>query len=215
MITKIENLITQFHQELREAAQKADYERERLIESRDNLQKNRDYAYTRINQIAETLGMSGKPHYSPDAVLSNTQDMMDELEKAKDKLYELGICPDCLTQFYGPDEGGPFATCKCGKEEHDTSYGQITRSEDWVLAMGAALGLGSGYQVPIVPNTEAFKMLFDQIRATQVKEDVSYINKLAEQAKTFSAKVRLHWVARLLLEKGAALERTGTPMSNK
>lgn len=38
------------------------------------------------------------------------------------------------------------------------------RDADWVLAIGHALGLDSGYEVPIVPEPEPFKRLFAEVR---------------------------------------------------
>ena len=39
------------------------------------------------------------------------------------------------------------------------------RDRDWILAMGHALGLDSGFNVPIVPRVDPFKQLFAAIRA--------------------------------------------------
>lgn len=39
------------------------------------------------------------------------------------------------------------------------------RDLDWILAMGHALGMGSGHMVPIVPTVEAFRTFFESIRA--------------------------------------------------
>ena len=38
------------------------------------------------------------------------------------------------------------------------------RDTDWILAIGHALGLDSGYEVPIVPEVQAFKNLFAEIQ---------------------------------------------------
>jgi hypothetical protein len=43
----------------------------------------------------------------------------------------------------------------------------LGRDGDWILAMGHALGLDSGYRVPIVPTVEAFKELFASIQAAR------------------------------------------------
>jgi hypothetical protein len=40
----------------------------------------------------------------------------------------------------------------------------LGRDADWALAMGAALGTDSGYSIPIVPEPQAFRQLFDAIR---------------------------------------------------
>jgi hypothetical protein len=39
------------------------------------------------------------------------------------------------------------------------------RDQDWVLAIGHALGLDSGFEIPIVPEVEPFKELFEAIKA--------------------------------------------------
>jgi hypothetical protein len=44
------------------------------------------------------------------------------------------------------------------------------RDADWVLAIGHALGLDSGYRVPIVPSVEEFKRLFTDVRTAQPPE---------------------------------------------
>jgi len=38
------------------------------------------------------------------------------------------------------------------------------RDVDWILAIGHALGLDSGYYVPVVPEVQAFKNLFAEIQ---------------------------------------------------
>ena len=43
------------------------------------------------------------------------------------------------------------------------------RDKDWVLAMAYALGLDSGYEVPIVPEVEVFKRFFAALRAGRAK----------------------------------------------
>lgn len=40
---------------------------------------------------------------------------------------------------------------------------------DWVLAMAKALGMDSGFRIPIVPDVEAFKDLFAAVRASAVQ----------------------------------------------
>lgn len=44
------------------------------------------------------------------------------------------------------------------------------RDTDWVLAMAYALGLDSEIKIPISPNREHFKQLFDSIRADALKD---------------------------------------------
>ena len=39
------------------------------------------------------------------------------------------------------------------------------RDRAWILAMGHALGLNSGYEIPIVPEIEVFKRFFAALRA--------------------------------------------------
>lgn len=39
------------------------------------------------------------------------------ISKLRTKLFEVGICPDCLTEYVGPGDEGPFATCECGTTE--------------------------------------------------------------------------------------------------
>jgi hypothetical protein len=48
---------------------------------------------------------------------------------------------------------------------HHATSSPLGRDADWVLAMGEALGMNSGYSVPIVPTPEAFRRLFDAVRA--------------------------------------------------
>ena len=40
------------------------------------------------------------------------------------------------------------------------------RDTDWILAMGAALGMDSGFSIPIVPEVEPFRQLFAALRAS-------------------------------------------------
>src|SRR3990167_7649714 len=40
------------------------------------------------------------------------------------------------------------------------------RDKDWILAMGYALGLNSGHEIPIVPEVEVFKRFFAALRAS-------------------------------------------------
>jgi len=54
----------------------------------------------------------------------------------------------------------------CGAaQEPQPDASPLGRDADWVLAMGYALGLDSGFKVPIVPTVGAFKALFDSVRA--------------------------------------------------
>lgn len=54
------------------------------------------------------------------------------------------------------------------------------RDADWVLAIGHALGLDSGYKVPIVPKPEVFRELFDEVRrrASQPPTEILWRNTL-------------------------------------
>ena len=48
---------------------------------------------------------------------------------------------------------------------------QSNRDKDWVLAIAAALGMESGIDVPIVPDSEPFKRLFAAIAAAKGGKD--------------------------------------------
>jgi hypothetical protein len=47
------------------------------------------------------------------------------------------------------------------------SSSPLGRDADWALAMAQALGTNSGYSVPIIPDVDAFRKLFDAFRASQ------------------------------------------------
>lgn len=63
------------------------------------------------------------------------------------------------------------------------------RDRDWILAMAAALGTDSGFNVPIVPEAEPFRDLFAAVRAQPVEPaeasglyvDWSFIRRVLEQ----------------------------------
>ena len=59
----------------------------------------------------------------------------------------------------GQERGGPVA--KAEESERELA----NRDRDWILAMGHALGLDSGFSIPIVPTVEQFKLLFDAVAA--------------------------------------------------
>ncbi len=42
------------------------------------------------------------------------------------------------------------------------------RDRDWILAIGHALGMESGFDIPIIPEVEPFKHLFAQVRGDNV-----------------------------------------------
>ena len=44
------------------------------------------------------------------------------------------------------------------------------RDRDWILAMGHALGLKSGFDVPIVPEVEPFQRMFAAVREAAIRE---------------------------------------------
>jgi len=51
------------------------------------------------------------------------------------------------------------------------------RDRDWILAMAYALGLDSGYEVPIVPEVEVFKRFFAALRDSPSEAEGEYICK--------------------------------------
>ena len=53
---------------------------------------------------------------------------------------------------------------KLGTERDAAVAAVENRDRDWILAMGHALGLDSGYEVPIVPEPEPFKRLFAALK---------------------------------------------------
>jgi hypothetical protein len=53
---------------------------------------------------------------------------------------------------------------ECG----DIDVNLFERDKDWILAMADALGMQSGFNVPIVPEPEPFRKLFAEIRAPSV-----------------------------------------------
>jgi hypothetical protein len=58
----------------------------------------------------------------------------------------------------------PATPTATASQESSSPHG---RDADWALAMAQALGTNSGYSVPIVPDADAFRKLFDAVRASQ------------------------------------------------
>jgi hypothetical protein len=71
---------------------------------------------------------------------------------------ESGLCHRCDPLYYRIEAA---LSAQGGEETADTQH---DRDMAWILAMGHALGLGSGFSVPIVPKAESFRKLFAEIR---------------------------------------------------
>jgi hypothetical protein len=54
---------------------------------------------------------------------------------------------------------------------------QPDRDRDWILAMAHALGTDSGFNVPIVPTVEQFKLLFAAVRAQQQQAEQTEVGR--------------------------------------
>lgn len=52
----------------------------------EGIATNRDYFCGRINDVAKVIGMIGKDHFSPDAILRNVQTKIKELNKYREIL---------------------------------------------------------------------------------------------------------------------------------
>ena len=68
-------------------------------------------------------------------------------------------------------------TAQGGEQTADTQH---DRDKDWILAMGHALGLNSGFNVPIAPEAEPFRKLFAEIRERQTADTVGYVKLKTE-----------------------------------
>jgi hypothetical protein len=77
-------------------------------------------------------------------------ELLDRLYKAVNEVKELGL--NCETDLWDA----------IAEIERLTAAIQ-NRDRDWILAMGDALGLDSGFSVPIIPETAPFKKLFADI----------------------------------------------------
>ena len=62
------------------------------------------------------------------------------------------------------------------------------RDREWILAMAEALGTRGGHEVPIVPEAEPFRRLFDSIRARQI----TVANAAIEKAAALEADIAPH-----------------------
>lgn len=63
-------------------------------------------------------------------------------------------------------DSAPTTLCQVCYPTHEPlpDVNPMGRDADWVLAIGHALGLDSGYTVPIVPRPEVFRELFAEVR---------------------------------------------------
>ena len=52
------------------------------------------------------------------------------------------------------------------------------RDKDWILAMGYALGLNSGHEIPIVPEVEVFKRFFAALRASPSEAEGPHVARM-------------------------------------
>jgi hypothetical protein len=57
-----------------------------------------------------------------------------------------------------------YAKCLLDTKQGNSPDVTSDRDMAWILAIGHALGLDSGYMVPIVPTVEQFKLLFEEVR---------------------------------------------------
>ena len=55
------------------------------------------------------------------------------------------------------------------------------RDTDWILAIGAALGMDSGFSIPIVPEVEPFRQLFAALRASPPPQPAPEVAELARR----------------------------------
>lgn len=68
------------------------------------------------------------------------------------------------------DYHDPFSRARWETWQAGRAQALESRDKDWVLAMGYALGLESGFNVPIVPEQDPFRSLFDAVRAQALEE---------------------------------------------
>lgn len=76
----------------------AERERDEARKLAENITINRNHYCERINQIAVAIGMTGKDHYSPDAILRNTQTVILERDEARAEIEALHRVLDGRTQ---------------------------------------------------------------------------------------------------------------------
>lgn len=69
--------------ELQEEVSRLTARVEDLTRERDGIQQNRDYFCGRINEIARVLGMTGKDHFSPDAILRRAKNVAASLAECR------------------------------------------------------------------------------------------------------------------------------------
>lgn len=114
-------------------------------------------------QTAESLRRSRK----------EDEEMSDEARKIAHELYEdsatAADIEAALLEFAAAEVASGMQmmhTLIAGTRQEAAANAEpvANRDIDWILAMSHALGTNSGFNVPIVPTVEQFKILFDAIR---------------------------------------------------
>ena len=67
----------------------------------ESLQSNRDYFCGRINDIAKVIGMTGKDHFSPDAILRNVESIQQKCKRMEKALQFYAHADNWISQETG------------------------------------------------------------------------------------------------------------------
>ena len=74
---------------------------------------------------------------------------------------------DCRRRGVHPSDGEATLNALCDMALRSEAQPVASkRDTDWILAIGAALGMDSGFSIPIVPEVEPFRQLFAALRAS-------------------------------------------------
>jgi hypothetical protein len=114
---------------------------------------------TRIVSIVAEFGTNNEWQRNVELYLAGKREAAAALLALQSRVAELQERPPNSQRWSDAEMQAALATARA---EGGSPLG---RDADWAIAMGHALGLDSGFRVPIIPSVEAFKELFAAIRA--------------------------------------------------